>query len=120
MPAETLTSSPVDRCRTFIRVTLQRGESFLTSWDDFSELRDRCEESRSLSRSALLRAVTAGVRNGWLRPVWSGVGLTPWSGSAKRQRDYLITEIGKQAAASAPSEAADTSISGDCPSGGEN
>lgn len=79
-----------ERCLRMIRVHLNSGTRMITSWDGFYLARniDACDADDS--NACLLRAMAYGVKRGWLRAEWSGVGMTPYAGSARRQRVWLI------------------------------
>ena len=53
-------------------------------------------------------------KKGWLTAEWRGVGMTPWAGSARRQRDYLITEKGKRLLEENKQEMSDICLDCDC------
>ena len=84
-------------CRKIIKGCVDREIETFTSWFEFAELETLgilpVEDNAQGKR---LRAVAFGKSKGWLTAEWCGVGLTPWAGSARRQRNYFITEKGKK------------------------
>lgn len=82
-------------CRKLMKGYLDRGEHILTSWAAFAEAIDYGIIDEEVSHNVLLNAMAYGKLRGWLKAEWRGVGMTPWAGSARRQRDYIITELGK-------------------------
>ena len=84
------------RCLEIIRGIVRKNVPWITSWDDFSEVREQGLIPDEWSNGMVLRAIQAGIREGWFEADWGGVGLTPWSGSARRQRNYCLTEKGRE------------------------
>lgn len=76
-------------CRLLIQEHLKRN-SPITSWNWFAESREWGIIGEEVSQHQLLCAMSVGKKKGWLKARWLGVGLTPYAGSARRQRFYDI------------------------------
>ena len=85
-------------CKLLIRKHVQKGLSSITSWHEFEESRELGFIDYNVKHSTLLRAMSYGKERGWLNARWGEVGLTPYAGSATRERHYEITEKGKREA----------------------
>jgi len=72
----------------------------ITSWaawcEGFSAAREDGIINPNWKDSTVFRALKFAQTKGWITTDWCGVGLTPWAGSARRQRNYTITTAGKK------------------------
>jgi hypothetical protein len=84
-----------DLCNTIMVNMFDNNENYITSWFDFNDARRNNLVSEDVPRTTLLRVLNYGVKQGLFIKEWRGVGMTPWSGSAKRQRDFELTSKGK-------------------------
>jgi hypothetical protein len=90
-------------CKEIIRNMIKQNEEDITSWFDFDQAREdkiipTISDDKEYSHYQILRAINFGKEQGWFKAEWRGIGMTPWSGSAKRQRCYNLTEYGKEQA----------------------
>ena len=92
-PSESLKTLAIQ----IIRNHLLRGVNEITSWWGFGYAQFEIKAiPESIPHSRLLQAMRAGKKMGWLEARWIGTGMTPWAGSARRQRVYDITDKAKE------------------------
>lgn len=71
-----------------LELILDKAPDPFTSWNEFEELRNAIPELEDATVRQIFGAIHLGVERGILRARWIGVGMTPWAGSARRQRTY--------------------------------
>ncbi len=64
----------------------------ISAWSDFEELRDRAPEFAKLTHGHVRDVIEHGLREWMLGARWLGVGMTPWAGSARRDRIYFVKD----------------------------
>ena len=85
--------TPIERrLATVLRLMQSPSVHHITSWSDFVELREMIPEFESLTHDQIVGVVNLGLKEWFLRASWTGVGMTPWSGSARRARIYTIRD----------------------------
>jgi len=89
--------------REIIRGMVDHYESFITSWaawdEKFTEARKKGIIKSEWKDATVFRALKYAETKGWIKAEWGGFngGITPYAGSARRQRNYIITLQGKKA-----------------------
>ena len=72
-------------CQQVIRGCLEHGENAFSSWHRFDLLRDKGIIDEKTPLWKLHKAVAYGKQQRWLKAGWMGVGLTPYTNSARRK-----------------------------------
>ena len=81
--------APERRAQILCDIAKSRGRNALYSWD--FEFEEMVGKTLRYPHDAYMNALRAGVRLGLFEsPVWVGVGMTPYSGSARRNRMFRL------------------------------
>jgi len=79
-------------CIEIIKNMIIREQRDLTSWGGFAEANAKGIISKTIPDWRVFKALAYGKRAGYFKAEWAGVGMTPWAGSARRQRMYWLTD----------------------------
>ncbi len=87
-----------DLAKRVHEICIKYNQQFITSWMEFADLREYLvhedKKFEHIPQHKMLRIMKAGVKMGlFSRPVWRGVGMTPFAGSARRAREWEVLGI---------------------------